>query len=139
MIALDTSVLIAIMLDEPEAETFKAVLRQEPSIVIGWPTLFETRTVLAAKRFSNPGDIVARLLGAPNITAVAFDGKHYQAAEQALERYGKGRHPAGLNMGDCFSYAVAAIARAPLLFKGFDFGKSDLKCHPASTRDNPTG
>lgn len=132
MIALDTSVLIAIMLDEPEAETFKAVLRQE-EVVIGWPTLFEIRTVLTAKRFSNPGDIVNRFFNAPNITAVAFDATHYAAAEQALERYGKGRHPASLNMGDCFSYAVASIARAPLLFKGNDFGQTDLSCHPASS------
>jgi ribonuclease VapC len=132
VIALDTSVIVAIVLDEPEAETFKTVLRQEATIIIGWPTLFETRTVLAAKRFSNPGDIVARFSEAPNITAVAFDGKHYHAAEQALERYGKGRHAASLNMGDCFSYAVAAVAKVPLLFKGNDFGQTDVKCHPAS-------
>ncbi len=55
MIAIDTSVLVAIVLEEPEAETFKSVLRQE-EIVIGWPTLFETRAVLAAKGFSNPAD-----------------------------------------------------------------------------------
>ena len=76
MISLDTSVLVAIMLDEPEADAFKAVLRQEPTIIIGWPTLFEVRTVLTAKRFSNPGDIVTRFCNAPNITAVAFDAKH---------------------------------------------------------------
>jgi ribonuclease VapC len=133
VISLDTSVLIAIMLDEPEAEAFKAVLRHAPSIIIGWPTLFETRAVLTAKQFSNPGEIVNLLSSAPNITAVAFDGKHYRAAEEALDRYGKGRHPASLNMGDCFSYAVAAIAKAPLLFKGHDFGQTDLKLHPASS------
>ncbi len=133
MIALDTSVIVAIVLDEPEAETFKTVLRQEATIIVGWPTLFETRTVLAAKRFSNPGEIVARFSEAPNVTAVAFDGRHYHAAELALERYGKGRHAASLNMGDCFSYAVAAIAKAPLLFKGNDFGRTDVKCHPASS------
>jgi ribonuclease VapC len=132
VIALDTSVLIAIMLNEPEAETFKMVLRHEAAIMIGWPTLFETRTVLTAKRFSNPGDIVARFSEAPNITAVAFDEKHYRAAEKALERFGKGRHPASLNMGDCFSYAVAAIVKSPLLFKGHDFGQTDLKLHPSS-------
>lgn len=132
MIAVDTSVLIAIMLDEPEAETFKTVLRQESVIIVGRPTLFETWTVLAAMRFSNPGNIVTRFSEAPNIIAVAFDGKHYHAAEQALERYGKGRHAASLNMGDCFSYAVAAVAKAPLLFKGNDFGRTDVKCHPAS-------
>lgn len=121
------------MLDEPEAEAFKAVLRQE-TIIIGWPTLFETRAVLAAKLFSNPGDIVTHLSEAPNITAIAFDGKHYHAAARALERYGRGRHSASLNMGDCFSYAVASIARAPLLFKGLDFGQTDLKLHPSSSQ-----
>jgi ribonuclease VapC len=131
VIALDTSAIVAILLEEPEAETFKSVLRQE-AILIGWPTLFETRTVLTAKRFSNAGNIVARLSEAPNVNAVAFDRQHYHAAEQALERYGKGRHAAALNMGDCFSYAVAAVAKVPLLFKGQDFGKTDLVSHPAS-------
>ncbi len=132
MIALDTSVIVAIALDESEAETFKAVLRDE-ALIIGWPTMFELRTVLAAKRFSNAGEIVSRFVEAPNIATVAFDGQHYRAAEQALDRYGKGRHPASLNMGDCFSYAVAAVAKAPLLFKGQDFGQTDLKLHPASS------
>jgi len=132
MIAIDTSVLVAIVLDEPEAETFKSVLRQE-EIVIGWPTLFETRTVLTAKRFSNPVDIVSRFVDAPNIMPIAFSEKHYREAGSALDRYGKGRHPAGLNMGDCFSYAVAAVAKVPLLFKGGDFSQTDLKLHPASS------
>lgn len=132
MIAVDTSVIVAIVLEEPEAETFKTVLRKE-SILIGWPTLFEMRTVLAAKRFSNVGEIVSRFVEAPNISTVAFDGQHYLAAEQALERYGKGRHLAGLNMGDCFSYAVAAVNKAPLLFKGHDFRQTDLKLHPESS------
>lgn len=132
MIAIDTSVLVAIVLDEPEAETFKSVLRQE-EIVIGWPTLFETRTVLAAKGFSNAADIVSRFFNTPNIMPIAFTEKHYREAETALARYGKGRHPAGLNMGDCFSYAVATSAQVPLLFKGHDFGLTDLKLHPASS------
>jgi ribonuclease VapC len=132
VIVVDTSVIVAIVLEELEAEAFKMVLRQE-AVVIGWPTVFEIRTVLAAKRFSNASDIVDRFLDAPDITTVAFDGKHYRAAEHALERYGKGRHPAGLNIGDCFSYAVAAVAKAPLLFKGHDFGQTDLELHPESS------
>ncbi|MDQ0458484.1 type II toxin-antitoxin system VapC family toxin [Rhizobium paknamense] len=132
MIAVDTSVIIAIVLEEPEAETFKSLLRTE-NVAIGWPTLFETRTVLAAKGFANPGDIVTRFFHAPNIMPIAFDERHYRAAEEALDRYGKGRHPASLNMGDCFSYAVSAVAKAPLLFKGRDFSQTDLKLHPASS------
>ncbi|MET3615844.1 ribonuclease VapC [Rhizobium aquaticum] len=132
MIAVDTSVLIAIFLEEPEAETFKAVLSAN-DIVVGWPTLFETRTVLEAKRFSNPSHIIMSLSEASNVTCLTFDRPHYRAAEQALQHYGKGRHPAGLNMGDCFSYAVSAVAKAPLLFKGRDFSQTDLKLHPASS------
>ena len=132
MIAVDTSVLIAIFLEEPEAQTFKAVLAAK-DIVIGWPTLLETRTVLAAKRFSNPGHIITSLSEASNVTCHAFDRPHYQAAERALEHYGKGRHPAGLNMGDCFFYVVSAVTKAPLLFKGRDFSQTDLKLHPASS------
>ena len=66
------------------------------------------------------------------MAAVAFDANHYCEAEKAFDRFGKGRHPAGLNMGDCFSYAVAAISKAPLLFKGRDFGETDIKIHPRS-------
>ncbi|MCL7999847.1 type II toxin-antitoxin system VapC family toxin [Brucella sp. 21LCYQ03] len=132
MIVVDTSVIVAIVLGELEAEAFKTVLRQE-AVIIGWPTVFELRTVLAAKRFANAGDIINRFLDAPNITTIAFDGKHYHAAEHALERYGKGRHPASLNMGDCFSYAVSSVNKAPLLFKGHDFGQTDLKLHPESS------
>jgi ribonuclease VapC len=131
MIALDTSVIAAIALDEPEAEDFKRALRDD-AVLIGWPTLFETRIVLAAKGFRNSGAIVGALAEAPNVTALPFDRRHYAAAEAAYERYGKGRHPAGLNMGDCFAYATAAVGRAQLLFKGGDFGLTDILRHPAS-------
>lgn len=133
MIAIDTSVIIAMALQEPEAEPFSVLVRNE-SAVIGWPTLLEARMVLAGKGFSNAAAIVAQLVALPNVTATAFEERHYLAAERAFEQFGKGRHPASLNMGDCFSYAVAAIAKAPLLFKGQDFGQTDLKIHPSSSQ-----
>ena len=69
----------------------------------------------------------------PNVTTAAFGEEQYRTAKDAFARLGKGRHPAALNMGDCFSYAVAAIANAPLLFKGSsDFGRTDVDRHPAS-------
>lgn len=132
MIAVDTSVIMAMALREPEAERFSSLVRQEPA-VIGWPTLLETRMVLTGRGFANAAAIIAQLVALPNVTAIAFDERHYQAAEKAFDQFGKGRHPAGLNMGDCFSYAVAAVAKAPLLFKGNDFGRTDVKCHPASS------
>ena len=128
MIAVDTSAILAIALDEPEAETFKVAPRRD-GVLIGWPTLFETRIVLAAKGFANAVEIVARLAAAPNVTAVPFDAKHYTAAETAYERFGKGRS-AALKMGDCFAYAVAGVAGCPLLFKGAGFLETDVLRHP---------
>lgn len=131
MIAVDTSVIIAISMKEPEAEAFRLLMGREP-VILGWPTLLEARMVLSGKGFSNAAKMIERLAGISNVTTVAFDEKHFRAAEDAFERFGRGRHSAALNMGDCFSYAVAAISKAPLLFKGHDFGQTDLKLHPAS-------
>ena len=119
-------------LHEPEADEFQRLLRREAAL-IGWPPLLETRMVLTGKGFQNAAAIIDQLVDLPNITAIAFDQAHYRAAEQAFDRFGKGRHPAALNMGDCYSYAVASVAKAPLLFKGQDFGKTDLKLHPESS------
>jgi ribonuclease VapC len=135
MIALDTSAILAIVLEEEEAHAFKAAVRND-ALLIGWPTLFELRIVLAVKGFSNADAIVDGLARAPNVTALAFDGKHYSAAAAAYDRFGRGRHPASLNMGDCFAYAVAAVAKAPLLFKGSDFGQTDIVCHLRSAKGN---
>jgi ribonuclease VapC len=131
MIAVDTSVILAMALAEPEAETFKSLIVREP-VTIGWPTLLEARMVLSGRGFPNAAAIIAQLVELPNVSAVTFGERHYHAAEQAFERFGKGRHPAALNMGDCLSYAVAAVAKAPLLFKGNDFGQTDVKCHSSS-------
>lgn len=132
MITIDTSVILAMALQEPEADHFQRLVRRD-AILIGWPTLLELRMVLTGKGFANAAAIVNQLIGLPNVTTIAFDEAHYRAAERAFDRFGKGRHAAGLNMGDCFSYAVAAVNKAPLLFKGHDFGKTDLKLHPQSS------
>lgn len=131
MIALDTSVILTMALDEPEGERFRSLVGRE-ALVIGWPTLLEARMVLTGKGFPNAKAIVAQLVELPGVTAVAFGERHYHVAEAAFERFGKGRHPAALNMGDCFAYAVSKVARAPLLFKGGDFGQTDIERHPAS-------
>ncbi len=132
MIAIDTSIILAMALREPEAISFERLVRRD-AVIIGWPTLLETRMVLTGKGFQNAAAIIDQLVDLPNITAIAFDQAHYRAAEQAFDRFGKGRQPAALNMGDCYSYAVASVAKAPLLFKGQDFGKTDLKLHPESS------
>ncbi len=131
MIAVDTSVILTMALAEPEAERFTPLLGRE-AVAIGRPTLLEARMVLTGKGFPNASNIIDQLVQLPNVTAVAFDDAHYREAERAFDRFGKGRHSAALNMGDCFSYAVAIVAEAPLLFKGNNFNKTDLKIHPAS-------
>ena len=132
MIALDTSAVVATALGEPEAELFHTLVSRE-EILVGWPTLLEIRMVLTGKRFAGAAAVISQLTALPNVNTVAFGERHYHAAEVAFERFGKGRHPARLNMGDCFSYAVSAVAKAPLLFKGRDFSETDLKLHPASS------
>jgi ribonuclease VapC len=66
-------------------------------------------------------------LGSLDLTAVAFDAQHLALAERAWWQFGKGRHPARLNFGNCFSYALAKIEDEPLLFKGRDFGRTDIR------------
>lgn len=122
MIAVDTSVIIAMSMKEQEAETFGPLIGREP-VIIGWPTLFEARMVLSGKGFASAAKIIGQLVETPNVTTVVFDEKHYRAAEHAFERFGRGRHPAALNMGDCFSYAVAAIAKRPSCLRGMISGK----------------
>ncbi len=131
MIALDTSVILAMALDEPESEQFRFVIGRD-ALVIGWPTLLEARMVLTGKGFLNASAIIDQIVRLPNVTTIAFDEAHYRAAESAFDRFGKGRHPAALNMGDCFAYAVSKIASVPLLFKGGDFSQTDVERHSAS-------
>ncbi|MCV9910232.1 type II toxin-antitoxin system VapC family toxin [Brucella sp. HL-2] len=132
MIAIDTSVILAMALREPEADQFQRLMRHD-AVIVGWPTLLELRMVLTGKGFANAAAIVDQFAELPNVSVVAFEQVHYRTAEHALERFGKGHHPAALNMGDCFSYAVATVNKAPLLFKRFDFGKTDLKLHRESS------
>ncbi|MFK4822888.1 type II toxin-antitoxin system VapC family toxin [Ochrobactrum quorumnocens] len=136
MIAIETSVILAIALRKPEADQFQRLVRRE-ALLIGWPTLLELRMVLTGKGFLNAAAMVDHLSELPNVTAIAFDQAHYRAAERAFDQFGKGRHPASLNMGDCFSYAVASIAKAKILFKGHNFGKTDLKLHAESAAAQP--
>ena len=130
MIALDTSVVAAIALDEPRRKTSSARCARGGPDRLADPVRDPHRP-----RRQGVRQRCRHRRGAgraPNVTALPFDRKHYAAAEAAFDRYGKGRHPAGLNMGDCFAYAVAAVSRAPFLFKGGDFGRTDILRHPAS-------
>lgn len=127
MIALDSSALVAIVLVEPEAEDFARIVGRQRCLV-GWPTVFETSAVLRnSSAVSSGAAFVEALLGRPNVEAVPFDRALYRAARHALEHFGRGRHRARLNFGDCLSYAVAKVHDVPLLYKGDDFPHTDLR------------
>jgi ribonuclease VapC len=123
---LDTSAIVAMVLRENEAQSLALKLDRAASISIGAPTLVEATVVLVG-RFGIPGHTaLSTFLQEHQVTTIAFDDRHWYAAEEAFICFGKGHHPAGLNLGDCMSYATARIARQPLLFTGNDFARTDI-------------
>lgn len=126
MIAADTSALIAVVLGEPDAEHFLAALRSD-SVVISAVSFAEALVVSEARQGPDARrDLELLVTGVVN-RVVPVDETHARAAADAWRRFGQGRHPAGLDFGDCFAYATASLANLPLLFKGDDFAQTDLR------------
>lgn len=125
MIAVDTSALVAIVLGEPEAESLLRTMQREPTIV-GSATLAEASIVVEARQGPDATRDLELLVTGAVSEVVPFDRAHVAASLEAWRRFGKGRHPAGLNYGDCLAYAIARVADVPLLFKGDDFTKTDI-------------
>lgn len=124
---VDTSALVAITFAEPGYQELVAKLTGAPSAGIGTPTLAETGLVLAARLDHDSRDLVVRLLDEFGIEEIPFGDRHWREAVDAYMRFGKGRHKARLNFGDCLTYAVARLANEPLLFVGDDFPQTDLE------------
>lgn len=127
MIAVDSSALIAILRREPEADDFLRIIAQAAGCLLSSVSLLETSMVLAGR----VGDQASwtgldALVSRANMQTVAHDALLADAARTAFLRFGKGRHPAALNLGDCASYALARSRDVPLLFKGGDFVRTDL-------------
>ena len=126
MIVLDTSAIVAIALCEPEEWDFNRLIARRKA-VIGTPTLVEARMVLDSRIPDEVADFLSGLTSRPAITVLGFDAGMYELASDAFARFGKGRgHRARLTLGDCMSYAVAKHTPFPLLFKGDDFGQTDI-------------
>lgn len=123
---LDSSVIVAVVLREPGWERLVDKLANTPSCAIGAPTLVETGIVLTAKMGPAARGALSRLIQEVEVAVVPFADAHWRAAVDAYARFGKGRHAASLNFGDCLTYAVARLAEQPLLFVGDDFRKTDL-------------
>lgn len=123
---LDSSALIALVFREPEAEQILDSLAEAEVAAIGAPTLAETGIVLGAKIGEASRAILSRLLEDLDLVVLPFTAAHGREAREAFLRFGRGRHPAGLNFGDCLTYATAKLAGQPLLFVGNDFSQTDL-------------
>lgn len=124
---LDSSAIVAIVLREPSFDELFEKLAATPEAGVGAPTLGETGLVLSARLGRDAWSLVARLVQEFSLVVVPFGEEHARAAVAAFVRYGKGRHPAALNFGDCMTYAVAKFSGQPVLCVGNDFEKTDLE------------
>ena len=124
---VDSSALVAITFRESGHAELIAKMAAAPSAGIGTPTLAETGLVLGWRLQQDPRDLLVRMLNEFGIEEVPFGEAHWREAVAAYQRFGKGRHKAQLNFGDCLTYAVARLADEPLLFTGTDFTETDLK------------
>ena len=123
---LDSSAIIAIHLREPGHERLIERIDTAEVVVVGVPTLLETAMVLTARLGQDARPVVFAFLRRLEAEVVPFNEEHLDAAITAFIRFGRGRHPAALNFGDCMSYAVASVAGMPLLFTGEDFRRTDI-------------
>ena len=123
---LDTSALVAILRDEPESDAFADLLARANDPVISAATLFECSMVVHRRVGPRAMERLDDLVQVAGIRVAALDVAQAHAAREAWLRYGKGRSPAALNFGDCFSYALAITTGRPLLYKGNDFGRTDV-------------
>ncbi len=123
---LDSSAVVSVLLREPGFEAVSDEVGRESPLGIGAPTLAETGIVLRAKLGVGGRTLLARFLDEADIAVVPFGEEHWPVAVDAFARFGKGRHPAGLNLGDCLTYATARLADEPLLCLGDDFARTDL-------------
>ena len=124
---LDSSALVAILFKEPEAERLAATIRDADTAAIAATTLLETAIIAEGRTLPGMAEKLDALMGTIRPEIVPFTAEHASLARDAWRRYGKGRHKAGLNLGDCFSYALAKDRGQPLLFKGEDFAATDIE------------
>jgi len=127
---VDTSVLVAILLDEPDAEKLSAAIAANTPRIISAVSVLEASIVIESKKGEAGLALLDELLNLAQFEIVAFDDAQQQLARVAYRRYGKGRHPAGLNFGDCCAYALAKVRNEALLFKGNDFNQTDITAAP---------
>jgi ribonuclease VapC len=125
---LDSSALIAVLLGEEDADYYVAALKSAREINISVVSVLESTLVMAGRKGEGGVARLERFLQTTGIRMVPLDAEQLSLAREAGWRYGKGRHAARLNLGDCCSYALAKATGEPLLYQGNDFGRTDLHC-----------
>lgn len=124
---LDTSAILGILFGEAEAAAFRDALEADPIHLVSAATVVEAAIVVDTRLGDPGGREFDLLLAVAECEIVPLDAEQAAVAREAYRRYGKGRHPAGLNLGDCYAYALSAISGEPLLCKGDDFRRTDLR------------
>ena len=124
---IDASAIVAIAFNEKEAEAFEQRIADDPVRLISAATVLEAGIVIEAKLGEAGGAEFDLWLYKAGVEIVPVDEEQLILARRGWRRFGKGRSPAGLNFGDCFSYALASLKQEPLLFKGDDFSRTDIE------------
>lgn len=124
---IDTSAFLAVLLREEEAEAFAVLMAEAPMLLMSAATKLEASLVAEGSRIGATNEAVEALCQALDIQVLPFDQSHLLWALRGWREFGKGRHRAGLNLGDCFSYGLARAMNMPLLYKGDDFKRTDVR------------
>ena len=124
---VDSSALVSILLEEAGYEALIEKLNHAEPVLVSAPSAVEAAIVLSSRIGRDARPMLAGLLSRMRAEIVDFTSQHYEAAVSAYLRFGKGRHPAGLNFGDCMSYALADESGLPLLYTGDDFSRTDVQ------------
>jgi len=123
---LDTSAILAILFNESEASIIAELIAKDNRRLLSAGTALELMIVIEARKGETGGRELDLLLHRAKIDIVPFDNEQAEIARIAWRRYGKSNHPAGLNFGDCFAYALSKVSGEALLFKGNDFNQTDI-------------
>jgi ribonuclease VapC len=123
---IDSSALVAILLDEPERRRFNELIGDDPRRLLSVANYVEASVVIESRHRELGGHLLDLLLKQAAIEIVPIDVAQAEGARRCYRRFGKGRHHAGLNLGDCFAYALSELTGEPLLFKGGNFGRTDV-------------
>ena len=124
---IDSSALVSILLEEQGHKRLFEKASSAKVTIVGSPLALETVMIVSGRMDKDPRSLLDGLLRILEAEIVAFTEDHFEAAVDAFLRYGKGRHPAGLNFGDCMAYAFARVSGLPLLYTGDDFSKTDVQ------------